>query len=178
MDCSINIYVYLFLFMLPFLTPSAHFYTHMIQSLLSFFDESETPRSPGTSVDGTRFRDGTGTLAEPAQGQNQGQAKHGSETDPGPGRAQLSHGSGPDWARLRDGTGPWAKPGSVEDQARAEHSSEVEPGPGPVPHLPSQQPPSTLSLFSFFVFLPNDDLSGFQNRRLRGLSVCVASGVV
>lgn len=37
-----------------------------------------------------------GTQPSPAQGQNQGQAKHGSETDPGPGRAQLSHGSGPD----------------------------------------------------------------------------------
>lgn len=39
-------------------------------------------------------------------------------------------------------------------------------------------PLSTLSVFPFHLRSLNDDLSGFQKTRLRGLSECVASGVV
>lgn len=43
---------------------------------------------------------------------------------------------------------------------------------------PLRWQPSEHSVLSFHLRSPNDDLSGFQNRSLKGLIVCVASGVV
>lgn len=46
-----------------------------------------------------------------------------------------------------------------------------------IPCLPLWRPSEHSALISHLCSL-KDDLSGFQNRRLKGLTVCVASGVI